>query len=312
MLAAKWGNLKSDGKSFVNLDAEVVAPLRDFCSRRIDRSAIAWGAMLPGKSVGDMLTEAYSELYGGIQLSDLPDSPQFAFNATNLQTGRLVRMMKTRLADYTIGEILDPKVSLAQAVAASSAFPPVLSPVKINIDPTTWKDRKGTLHFGDPAFTTTLSLTDGGAYDNLGLETVDTFDPVIVSDAGAPFGVEPEASSFWPAQALRALDIATDQARSLRKRLLHADCTASGRKYAYAGIDGNLATYSATQQVLNADAALTATLARMRTRLNPFNEEEQCHLINWGWLMMDVAMRSHVVPDEPAPTVLPFPAFPLC
>ena len=52
-------------------------------------------------------------------------------------------------------------------------------------------------------------------------------------------------------------------------------------------------------------------LARMRTRLDPFSEEEQSRLINWGWLMTDVAMRSYVTKTVPAPLTLPFPAFPL-
>lgn len=312
MLAARWTKLKRNGDVFTNLDDEVITPLRDFCTRRIDRSAIAWGAMLPGKSIGDMLTEAYDDLFGGVMLADLPQAPQFAFNATNLQTGRVVRMMKTRLADYTIGEIVNPTISLARAVAASSAFPPVLSPVDIHVDSSTWTNRKGTLHFGDPAYTKVLSLTDGGAYDNLGLETVDDFNPVIVSDAGAPFGVESEVSSFWPTQALRALDIATDQARSLRKRLLHAECQRDGRRYAYAGIDCDPADFDVSKtSALKAKKELTAELARMRTRLNPFTEKEQSRLINWGWLMMDFAMRTHITPDAPPPSALPLPDFPL-
>lgn len=73
-----------------------------------------------------------------------------------------------RLADYSIDEVPNPRMRLAVAVAASSAFPPVLSPVTIPLSAADWRDRPGTAHFGDPHFMTQLSLTDGGAYDNLG------------------------------------------------------------------------------------------------------------------------------------------------
>jgi NTE family protein len=310
MLAAAWARFTLKNRLITNLKSEVITPLRSFCKRSIDTMAVGWSALLPAKSVGDVLADAYDELFHGITLQDLPDSPQFIFNATNLQTGRLVRLQKARLADYTIGEIVRPKIRLAMAVAASSAFPPVLSPVEIDVDPKAWRKRKGAIYFGNAAYARKLSLTDGGAYDNLGLETVDDFNPVIVSDAGAPFGTEESASAFWPKQAMRALDIATDQSRGLRKRLLFAECRAGGRVVAFSGIDSDPTQYPA-EQILHASPKVTAQLPRLRTRLNPFSDEEQGRLINWGWLMMDVAIRSYVDTSAPAPKSLPIPEYPL-
>jgi NTE family protein len=109
---------------------------------------------------------------------------------------------------------------------------------------------------------------------------------------------------------MRALDIATDQSRALRKRLLHVECQASGRKYAYAGIDSSPQDYPAPR-LLKSNAAITDPLARLRTRLNPFSEEEHGHLINWGWYVMDLAMRSYAVSDEAAPQAWPLPDWPL-
>lgn len=310
MLAAAWPRLKRSGDRFDDLDRQVIQPLRAFCRRSVDTAAVGWGSLLPGKSIGDVLAGIYDDLFEGKTLQDLPEGPQFVFNATNLQTGRLVRMQKERLADYTIGQIPNPKIRLAVAVAASSAFPPVLSPVEIDLDPDSWVKFDGAIHHGDPNYTARLSLTDGGVYDNLGLETVDRFDPVIVSDAGAPFGTEESSSGLWPKQALRALDIATDQARGLRKRLLFATAAADKRVVAFCGIDGDPSRYPAPQP-LKAGAATIARLARMRTRLDPFSDAEQGRLINWGWLMMDVAMRSYVATSSPAPTQLPVPGMPL-
>ena len=312
MLAAAWPRLKLKGGRFTNLEEAVIAPLQSFCTRTIDKAAVGWGALLPGKSIGDVLADIYDEMYQGRTLAELPDTPQFVFNATNLQTGRLVRMQKLRLADYSIGEIRQPKLRLAVAVAASSAFPPVLSPVTIAAGAVgRWKDLDGTSHFGDPAFIRTLSLTDGGAYDNLGLETVDDFAPLFVSDAGAPFTIDAEAGLLWPQQLMRVLDIATDQARALRKRFLHRSRGGEPGKpaekpFAFAGIDGDPADYPAARK-LAMDPRLTRGLARLRTRLNPFSEEEQGRLINWGWSMTDLAARSYVDTTAPAPTAWPQP-----
>lgn len=310
MLAAAWPRLTVKDGVITNLEKEVAAPIRAFCTRNIDVFSFGFGALIPGVTVADMLARAYDEMYGGITLQDLPDKPQFVFNATNLQTGRLVRLQKVRLADYTIGEIPNPKVRVAVAVAASSAFPPVLSPVTIKVDPKTWKKREGAVHFGDPAYNRVLSLTDGGAYDNLGLETVDDFRTVIVTDAGAPFSVEEEAGTALPKQLMRVLDIATDQARGLRKRMLHATRAGTDRSYAYSGIDGDVADFPAPV-VLKTDPAITGPLARIRTRLDPFSEEEQGKLINWGWYMTDIALRSFIVKDAKAPKAWPVKAWPL-
>ncbi len=273
-LAAAWPRLDIRDGVILNLDDEVIEPLRAFCRRSVDTMAVGWGALLPGKSIGDVLADAYEDLCEEKTLQDLPDTPQFVFNATNLQTGRLVRMQKKRLAEWTIGEIQKPRIRVAVAVAASSAFPPVLSPVEIEVAPDSWRPLPGVTHFGDLDYTRSLSLTDGGAYDNLGLETVDNYDPIIVSDAGAPFGVAESASSLWSKQLMRAFDIATDQARALRKRLLFATAAADKRKVVFSGIDSSPKDYGAPQS-LRAAAETIAALSAMRTRLNPFDESEQ-------------------------------------
>ena len=311
ILAKAWPNFHLEDGVVANFDEEVTKRVREFCSQSIDTTAVTLGALNPLKSIGEVLADIYNDkLYHNTKLQDLMDVPQFVFCATNLQTGRLVRLSKVRLADHTIGEIKLPDVDLATAVAASSAFPPVLSPVIIDASHMQWTDFPGTLYFNDKSFTRRLSLTDGGVYDNLGLETTDSFKTVIVSDAGAPFSSQAEANPMWPQQALRSLDIATDQARALRKRLLHAESAAAGNPYVYAGIDSKPGEYSA-KSTLKINEVLTLPLARMRTRLNPFSEKEQGQLINWGWFMMDLSLRSHLKQDVPAPHNWPCPDQPL-
>jgi NTE family protein len=312
VLAKAWADLEfRDGRA-IRLDELVVSPLRAFCSRNIDRWAIAKGAVHPRKRIGDVLADIYDDLLGGMTLDKLRDKPQFVFKATNLQTGRLFRFSKRRLADYRIGEVPEPQgIRVAVAVAASSAFPPFLSPVELKLDPALWRIFEGADLFGDPVYHGTLYLTDGGAYDNLGLETIDKFKTILVSDAGAPFAMEPYAKTWWHQQALRALDIATDQSRGLRKRLLAAESGANQQTYAYWSIDGDIAEYGLADQ-LKCNPGTTKALARVRTRLNRFSDEEQGRLINWGYALCDAAVRRYAFAGRTAdPARWPVPGYPL-
>src|SRR5204862_131970 len=112
-------------------------------------------------------------LFGNATLQDLPtDPPRFVINATNVQTGALFRFSRPFMADYRVGQIMNPTIDVAAAVAASSAFPPVLSPMKLELDPASWARPSGQdsedLH--KEPYLSQVVLSDGGVYDNLGLE----------------------------------------------------------------------------------------------------------------------------------------------
>ena len=90
------------------------------------------------------------------------------------------------MADYRVGMVLNPTVPLAAAVAASSAFPPVLSPAKLALSPAEVTSPAGT-DLNRPPFTEEALLTDGGVYDNLGLETAyKRYGTILASDGLAP------------------------------------------------------------------------------------------------------------------------------
>ena len=85
-------------------------------------------------------------LFGTDTLQNLPEKPRFVINATNVQTGSLWRFSREYMADYRIGRFPEPEVELAVAVGASSAFPPVLSPVRMKVDPNGYEqDGRGPL-----------------------------------------------------------------------------------------------------------------------------------------------------------------------
>jgi NTE family protein len=119
-------------------------------------------------------------------------------------------------------------------------------------------------------------------YDNLGLETVwNRYQTVLVSDAGAPFGIGDTVEADWVKQTLRALDVATDQARGLRKRSLVDDFKRNARSGTYCGIDTRIANHQFADALPCAEQTVQP-LAKIRTRLNPFNDQEQEQLINWA------------------------------
>jgi NTE family protein len=90
--------------------------------------------LLPG-SISDKVVGAYRKhLYGDTTLQSFPDRPRFVIDATNVQTGALFRFSKPYAADYRVGAVRTPRVALAIAVAASSAFPPVLSPLELEFE----------------------------------------------------------------------------------------------------------------------------------------------------------------------------------
>jgi NTE family protein len=310
LLGLKWARLRQASFAGQALIDELIGPIRAFCEQSIDGPSILEGVLLPGKSVSDVLAGAYRKhLYGTATLQDLPDDPpRFVFNSTNLATGVDFRFSKPYCGDYRIGLIRDPRFEIAVAVAASSAFPPFLSPVTLTLDPASFQKTPGADLYDQVDYRTRVRLTDGGVYDNLGLETVwRRTQTLLVSDAGAPFHYEAAQGSDWLRQALRTLDVVTNQARALRKRGLVDLYTRRERTGGYWGIMTPLERYSA-RNTLPVPTERTNQLARIRTRLNPFTQDEQESLINWGYAVCDAAIRTYFDTKAPPPTGWPYPA----
>ena len=310
MLGLKWGRLRfADGvaREFVT---EVVDPIREFAHQTIDVGSVIKGVFLPG-SVSDMVAKAYRKhLFGDATLQDLPDDPpRFVINATNVQTGSLWRFSKPYMRDYQVGEVERPRVALALAVAASSAFPPVLSPTKLELDPADFSPPSGEAHH-EPPFTRHVYLTDGGVYDNLGLETAwKRYDTILVSDAGLAMTADPDPGTDWATHAKRVLDMVDNQVRALRKRQLISAYLSGARKGAYWSVRSAIGDYG-TPGALTCPEPRTAELARVATRLAAMPDETQERLINWGYAICDAAMRKHVVPQLAKPAGFPYPGAP--
>jgi NTE family protein len=228
-------------------------------------------------------------------------------NATNVQSGALWRFMKPYMRDYRVGEVPRPTLSLAQAVAASSAFPPVLSPVELRLDPKAFTPGSG-MDLQRVPFTSRVFLTDGGVYDNLGLETVwKRYQTVLVSDGGGKLAAEEEPKSDWARHAYRVLELVDNQVRALRKRQVIDSYEAGARHGAYWGIRTDIADYGLADP-LPCPHARTMALAETPTRLKRLDDVVQEQLVNWGYAVCDAALRRHVDPAIPRPAGFPYPA----
>jgi NTE family protein len=308
VLGLKWDRLAFDGAGVAKaFQAEVVDPIRGLAGRTIDAGAILGGTLLPGVTVADRVESAYRKhLFGDATLQALPETPRFVLNATNVQTGALWRFSRPYMADYRVGRVLAPTLPLARAVAASSAFPPVLSPVEVDLQADDWETPPGRgVDLRREPFTTEIVLSDGGVYDNLGLETAwKRYDTVLVSDAGGKMQPEPEPERDWARHVLRILEIIDNQVRSLRKRQVIEAFKRGERKGAYWGIRTNVADYALTD-ALPCPFDRTTELANTPTRLARLEAAHQERLINWGYAVCDAALRRHV--DRTVKRPLGFP-----
>jgi NTE family protein len=238
-------------------------------------------------------------------LQDLPDTPRFVINATNVQSGVLWRFMKPYMRDYRVGEVKSPMLNVSQAVAASSAFPPVLSPVELRLNPASFTPNSGTDLQRTP-FTSKVILSDGGVYDNLGLETAwKRYKTILVSDAGGKMQPEEEPKSDWARHAYRVLDLVDNQVRALRKRQVIDSFKNGTRTGAYWGIRTDIADYQ-LPSALVCTYQRTVRLAEIPTRLKRLDDVVQERLINWGYAVCDAALRKHVDPALTAPAAFPY------
>jgi NTE family protein len=308
LLGLKWRKLSFDPARLASdFVPEVVTPIRSLASETIDAEAIILGVVLPGR-VSDRVTAAYEKhLFGSATLQDLPDTPRFVINATNVQSGVLWRFSKPFMRDYRVGEVKQPTVPLARAVAASSAFPPVLSPVEIRVDPNSFTPNSGT-DLQRPPFTTKVILSDGGVYDNLGLETVwKRYETVLVSDGGGQLQAEEEPKSDWAQHAYRILGVIDNQVRALRKRQVIDSFATKARSGTYWGVRTNIADYGLAD-ALPCPFDRTTKLAEVATRLKRMDDALQERLINWGYAVCDAGLRRHYKTDLAGPAGFPYPA----
>jgi NTE family protein len=308
-LGLRWSELDFQDGVARRLDELVTEPVRALARHTIDVGSVVRG-LLPFTSVGERVALAYREhLYGNAKLSSLPaddEGPRFVICATNLESGVLFRFSRPYLADWRVGCVPDPDTALADAVAASSAFPPMLSPFTLDLRDADWQTEPDN-QLTDARYRGRIALSDGGVYDNLGLETVwKRCQTVLVSDAGGHIADEAHPRADWPLQMLRVLGVIDNQVRDLRKRQAVASYQLRLRDGAYWGIRSHVPDYH-LPDAIPAPVDQTRRLAGIPTRLKRLSDVDQERLINWGYAICDTAIRRWVIEDTPRGQ-LPYPA----
>ncbi|MDX6576091.1 MAG: hypothetical protein QOE96_2044 [Blastocatellia bacterium] len=312
MLGLAWKNLSFSASGIAsNFEQLIVSPIRALSDVTIDAGSVLTGMLLPRRSIADEVAASYRRhLFGGATLQDLPsdtDGPRFVINATNVQTKVLWRFSRPFMGDYRVGLIRNPTVELAVAVGASSAFPPFLSPAVMKLRPADFDPAtKGDLQL-EP-YTSTVVLTDGGVYDNLGLETAwKSYETILVSDGGGATADEPAPKRDWLEHIYRVLELINNQVGSLRKRQVIASYQLGLRKGAYWGMRTDIADYHLTT-AMNCPFQQTLALANTATRLKKLDGVLQERIINWGYAVCDAGIRTHVNPTAPLPSGFPYAA----
>jgi len=291
-LAVAWDQLTFDGKGVATNLAELVAqPLLILSRKYIDVPAIVLG-LLPFVHASRIAAFAYDHyLFHGKTLQSLPQRPRFSFTATSLQSGVLWRFARDYAADWRVGMWPNPDIPIALAVGASASFPPYLSPAYIDVPEGAIKPQRGAdLH--NDSYTRRLCLTDGGVYDNLGLEPVwKRYKTVLVSDGGAVTAPGFAPRTNWLSQAVRASNIALQQGVNMRRRVLLGLERTGERRIAYWGIGDPVASYGIDNE-LDFTVEQTRQAAGVATRLTRYPFAARVNIVRAGYAHCDAALRS--------------------
>ncbi|ARO29829.1 patatin/phospholipase-related protein [Rhizobium sp. NXC14] len=316
LLAYIWPRLVFSSEIAVNFKTEYLDRILAFSQIFADGPSFLKGVFNPFSSAAEEAAKLYERhLFDGRSptLRDLPRSPWFVFCASNLSTGSLFRMSNRYIADYRIGVSFRPALSLATAVAASAAFPPVLSPLRLDLSQFSWKREKLDDTVGEPVAPDRAILSDGGVYDNHGIEpALKRCDCLLVSDAGAPWRSSTRGYWNYLSQLKRVLDTTDNQVRSLRRRDLIAGFKAAKRADTL-GLDDlaksalRARTHGVYWSIDSKDAELkpyasytlppsSVVPSEIGTYLHFLGADETEHLTNWGHYVCDAMLNRFYQP----------------
>lgn len=319
-LAQRWGEYlknKEDATFF-----EAIRPLLDLARAdirgRIVRRLFWFG------SRADRLARYYERI-GKLQkteLKDLPREVEFSFLGTSMKTGKLVAFNRYGF-DNGSRKFRSTDILLSRAVAASSAFPPLFTPM--------WLSEKD-LGVDPDAKEGIGPVTDGGVYDNLGLTRLLSDAKLrsderwctvaVVSDASAPFEVSGETKfNSIVSRTARTTDI-------MMKRV--GDLEAAGQSDVGEDDDGVVQILPIKVKIDHAvgadllrrfpaatgtysvqDERVQALTSKIRTDLDVFSNEEVASLVRHGYETgLAALMTAGMVPQgfQPRdPCGVPFP-----
>jgi NTE family protein len=276
--------------------ADVLEPFRAVAARDLRTWPVLATALFnwawPAPRVW-LLERGYRRFLGTHTLDALPETPAFVFCATDLGFGCNFEFSRRRVGDFQAGYLRDPgAVALSTAVTASSCFPPLFGPMRLDAGVADFTGGKQSAS----APLERIELSDGGVYDNMATEPVlKRCARILVSDAGAPFAFE--AGSHYLRRLLRYAAVVGNQAIALRKRLFFGALVEGKFEGAY----WHLGESEPGAEGYSQGGTCHGLLARVRTDLDRFTAAEFEILVNHGYWSCEAGLlRSGLVPAEDA------------
>ncbi|MBY0148846.1 patatin-like phospholipase family protein [Neobacillus niacini] len=257
------------------------------------------------------------QLFNGLAFSDLCKFPAWHCYATSLNSAMSWKFSQTEIGDSATGFSQPSHIDkVADGIVASACFPPLFKPFKFNTEGRSfvlkWVNGQ-LLNVPNSSPPSSIFLTDGGVYDNLGSESVITKKAdFIVSDAS---GVVDHWGNTKPNKFFmmkRTIDVSMDQNGKLRRRLLFNSLNANS---VLVELAKPLDTY--TKKVVPDKDSPTPpeqmpiypeihrdfqkAIGTIRTDLNAFHDFE-IHTLIWnGMVKIDAAMKRwcpHLIKEQ--------------
>jgi NTE family protein len=303
-VADRWSAYLDAGGDVTAFEQQIDAPFRRTVTtknlrRRWMLQSLAAPVPFTGGRGGAFGRALAHNLYSHKRVADLPKQPEFIFTATDLSKGRAFWIAPGYVGSWDYG-YLEPaptSISLGKAVAASAAFPPSMTVVNL---------RTRGLPFPRTA-PRTLSLVDGGVYDNLGLEWFQGWeddDDRPRSATPATFTIVANASGLLAAKdrrfsAIRAfrrdLSIQYQQSLSVRVRWNHERLKARLGSGVYLAIKSDPRSEGHAPEVTAAalPSELVQPLAELRTDLDRVSQEEADLLSYHAYWTLHARLRTY-------------------
>ncbi|HYL77152.1 MAG TPA: patatin-like phospholipase family protein [Bryobacteraceae bacterium] len=288
-LGLNWDRYTGKPEEFDSAAKEVIKfTMADVRGRILRRWILAWITLLPRTfwrkhwRLTQMLKRSYDRLFQGESakpaiLKALPSSPEINILCTSMTTGSLCTFDRLGFcfSDASGDHRIEcPTLHVSYAVAASSAFPPLFPPVLID---------NRVLMCDQAEFQNPQYLTDGGVFDNLGLNKLlslqaeeDGVDILIVSDAEGNFDWalnRPYKSMF--SRNVRASDMLMTRVSKLQYEMLGTNSHSVQR--VHIGIP-----ISQDEDASAPDPGTQRSLRNIRTDLDAFSPKEVAALIHYG------------------------------
>ena len=301
-LVLNWGKYTGSEADFSATAQELIRfTQQDVRGRIVRRWLLGTISILPRlcriATFGSLLQRHYSALYRDAKLRTLGEqsgAPQLHILSTSLTTGSSCAFTREGFVHERDKEpflITRPGLPVAVAVAASSAFPPLFPPIRID---------KELLNTDEQEFANVQYLADGGVYDNLGLSALGrlcsgaqaTDALLLISDAGGNFDWTIGKRYNWiVSRNVRATNILMDRV----SKLVPSAGSLAGAKIVTIDIGKEL---KRSEDSTAQDTSQQASARNIRTDLDAFADNEVLILIRQGYSEARFALSNAGIEPE--------------